>query len=39
VKKQTKVIGRFTRESSCMSLCWAVLDFIPWLETARYREA
>jgi len=26
VKRRTKVIGRFPGESSCLSLCWAVLD-------------
>lgn len=28
VKRRTKVIGRFPGESSCLSLCWAVLDLI-----------
>jgi putative transposase len=26
VKRRTKVIGRFRGETSCLSLCWAVLD-------------
>jgi putative transposase len=26
VKRQTKVIGRFPGETSCLSMCWAVLD-------------
>jgi putative transposase len=26
VKRKTKVIGRFPREQSCLSLVWAVLD-------------
>src|SRR5262252_2179700 len=26
VKRRTKVIGRFPGETSCLSLCWAVLD-------------
>jgi putative transposase len=26
VRRRTKVIGRFPGESSCLSLCWAVLD-------------
>jgi putative transposase len=26
VKRRTKVIGRFLGETSCLSLCWAVLD-------------
>ncbi len=26
VKRRTKVIGRFPGETSCPSLCWAVLD-------------
>jgi len=25
---RTKVIGRFPGETSCLSLCWAVLDLI-----------
>jgi transposase-like protein len=30
VRRRTKVIGRFPGETSCLSLCWAVLDiFIP----------
>jgi len=28
VKRRTKVIGRFPGETSCLSLCWAVLDLI-----------
>ncbi len=28
VKRQTKVIGRFPGEASCLSLCWAVLDLV-----------
>ena len=28
VKRRTKVIGRFPGESSCLSLCWAVLDLV-----------
>jgi putative transposase len=28
VRRRTKVIGRFPGESSCLSLCWAVLDLI-----------
>lgn len=26
VKRRTKVIGQFPGETSCLSLCWAVLD-------------
>ena len=26
VNRRTKVIGRFPSETSCLSLCWAVLD-------------
>jgi putative transposase len=26
VKRRTKVIGRFPGETSCLSLCWAVLN-------------
>jgi putative transposase len=26
VKRGTKVLGRFPGETSCVSLCWAVLD-------------
>ena len=26
VRRRTKVIGRFPGETSCLSLCWAVLD-------------
>src|SRR5262249_61256943 len=26
VQRRTKVIGRFPGETSCLSLCWAVLD-------------
>ena len=26
VKRRTKVIGRFPGETSCLTLCWAVLD-------------
>ena len=28
VKRRTRVIGRFPGESSCLSLCWAVLDLV-----------
>jgi putative transposase len=28
VKRRTKVIDRFPGESSCLSLCWAVLDLV-----------
>jgi transposase-like protein len=28
VKRRVKVIGRFPGESSCLSLCWAVLDLV-----------
>jgi putative transposase len=28
VRRRTKVIGRLRGESSCLSLCWAVLDLI-----------
>jgi hypothetical protein len=28
VRRRTRVIGRFPRETSCLSLCWAVLDLI-----------
>ena len=28
VRGRTKVIGRFPGESSCLSLCWAVLDLV-----------
>ncbi len=28
VKRRTKVIGRFPGESSCLSLCWAVLGLV-----------
>lgn len=28
VKRRTRVIGRFPGETSCLSLCWAVLDLI-----------
>ena len=28
VRRQTKVIGRFPGEQSCLSLCWAVLDLV-----------
>jgi putative transposase len=28
VRRRTKVIGRFPGESSCLSLCWAVLDLV-----------
>ena len=28
VRRRTKVIGRFPGETSCLSLCWAVLDVI-----------
>jgi putative transposase len=26
LRRRTKVIGRFPGETSCLSLCWAVLD-------------
>ena len=26
MKRRTKVIGRFPGETSCLSMCWAVLD-------------
>ena len=28
VRRRVKVIGRFPRENSCLSLCWAVLDLM-----------
>jgi transposase-like protein len=28
VRRRTKVIGRFAGETSCLSLCWAVLDLV-----------
>jgi putative transposase len=28
VRRRTKVIGRFPGESSCLSLCWALLDLV-----------
>lgn len=28
VKRRSKVIGRFPGETSCLSLCWAVLDLV-----------
>ena len=28
LKRRTKVIGRFPGETSCLSLCWAVLDLV-----------
>jgi putative transposase len=28
LRRRTKVIGRFPGESSCLSLCWAVLDLV-----------
>jgi putative transposase len=28
VRRRVKVIGRFPRETSCLSLCWAVLDLV-----------
>ena len=28
VRRRTKVIGRFPGESSCLSLCWAVMDLV-----------
>jgi transposase-like protein len=28
VRRRTKVIGRFPGQTSCLSLCWAVLDLI-----------
>jgi len=28
VRRRTKIIGRFPGETSCLSLCWAVLDLI-----------
>jgi len=33
VKRRTKVIGAFPGETSCLSLCWAVLDL--FIATAR----
>jgi putative transposase len=33
VKRRTKVIGRFPGETSCLSLCWAVLDL--FIDSAR----
>jgi transposase-like protein len=33
VKRRTKVIGRLPGETSCLSLCWAVLDL--FIATAR----
>jgi putative transposase len=34
VKRRTKVIGRFPGETSCLSLCWAVLDL--FIASARW---
>jgi hypothetical protein len=28
VRRRTKVIGRFPGETSCLSLCWAILDIL-----------
>ena len=28
IRRRTKVIGRFPGETSCLSLCWAVLDLV-----------
>src|SRR5262249_51095729 len=28
VRRRTKVIGRFPGETSCLSLCWAVLELV-----------
>jgi putative transposase len=28
VQRRVRVIGRFPGESSCLSLCWAVLDLV-----------
>ena len=28
VQRRVKVIGRFPGETSCLSLCWAVLDLV-----------
>jgi len=28
VRRRSKVIGRFPGETSCLSLCWAVLDVV-----------
>jgi transposase-like protein len=28
VRRRTKVIGRFPGETSCLSLCWAVMDLV-----------
>jgi len=28
LKRRTKIIGRFPGETSCLSLCWAVLDLV-----------
>src|SRR5438105_4456363 len=28
VKRRTKVIGRFPGETSCLSMCWAVMDLV-----------
>jgi transposase-like protein len=28
VRRRTKVIGRFSGETSCLSLCWAVMDLV-----------
>ena len=33
VKRRTKVMGRFPREDSCLSLAWAVLDLLITHET------
>src|SRR5215469_9928343 len=33
IKRRTKVIGRFPGETSCLSLCWAVLDL--FIDSAR----
>ncbi len=28
VRRRTKVIGRFPRETSCLTLAWAVMDLV-----------
>ncbi|MGH2363775.1 MAG: hypothetical protein ACRDHX_03880 [Chloroflexota bacterium] len=28
MRRRTKVMGRFPGETSCLSLCWAVLDLV-----------
>ena len=45
VRRRTKVIGRFPGETSCLSLCWAVLDLflagahVLGLTDIEYRQA